>query len=640
MAKVEIETLASELEALPSQVIHVITELGAYPENGAVEVDADTLSVVKEAVAEMVAAKEVALSPGATPRDIAHALNLGHVEVQKSLMQSGTLAALTTSLAPELAEQIVGSFGYRVRWAVLRKPKPEEEDAQKRRKRALGTRPRQPVVTILGHVDHGKTTLLDYIRRTKVAEREFGGITQHIGAYEVETDGRKITFLDTPGHEAFTAMRARGAQITDIAVLVVAADDGVMPQTIEAISHAKTADVPIVVAISKIDLPEANVDRVKQRLTEQDLVSGEFGGQTVMVPLSGKTGEGVDTLLELILLQADMMELKADPSGEVEAVVVEARLDKGRGPVATILVENGTLKQGDAVLVGHSWGKIKAMFDYAGERIKDAGPAIPAEITGLDQVPEAGDRLSVFLDEKQLRERAAHLRAEERERLLEGRGTRVSLADLQRRLEEGETKELRIIVKADVRGSVEAVRGLIEAIENAEIQVKVLHSAVGTVNDNDVLLASASGAMIVAFNTKTETQAKEQAGQQRVEIRHYKVIYELIEDIEQAVIGMLEPKYEERYLGRAEVRAAFKLTKVGHVAGCYVSDGKIVRGAKCRVRRDGEIVHEGQIASLKHIKEDMKEVQAGYECGIQFENWTGFKESDEIEAFESVQVNA
>lgn len=637
MSKVEIETLAADLEALPSQVSFVLAELGVFSDNGSVDLDSDTLELLREAVGEMVSAKLIALPPGATPRDIASALNVGHVEVQKALMKSGTLAALTTSLAQDVAERIVDEFGYKVKWAEPPKPKAKEED--KPRKRAIGSQPRAPIVTIMGHVDHGKTSLLDYIRKAKVAEKEYGGITQHIGAYQVNVDGKKVTFLDTPGHEAFTAMRARGASVTDIAILVVAADDGVMPQTIEAINHAKNAEVPIIVAINKIDRPEANVQKVKQQLLEHELVPTDFGGQVEVVPVSAMTGEGVDNLLETIVLQAELMELRADAGGEVEGVVIEARLDKGRGPVATILVESGTLKLGDYVLAGEAVGKIKAMFDFQGKPLKDAGPSTPAEILGLDQVPNAGETIKVFLDEREAKAEAERLREESRLASMGEGSTKVSLETLKQRLEEGESKELRIIIKGDVQGSVEAVKGLIEKIENPEVEVKVLHSGVGSVTETDILLASASKAIVVGFNTKVEPSAKAEAERQRVQIRLYRVIYELIEDIERAVKGMLEPKFEERYLGSVEIRVAFKLTKQGHVAGCYVTDGKVLRGAKCRVKRDGEVVYEGKIESLKHIKEDVREMAAGFECGIQFENWTGFKEGDVIEAYEVVQVS-
>jgi translation initiation factor IF-2 len=638
MSTFEIADLAKELNALPSQVVHVLGELGIFPKEGTVELDDDSLELVREAVAEFVAKRTVVVAPGATPRDLAAALNVAQPDVQKSLIKLGVLASLATALQPDAAERVADTFGYKVVFAEPTKPV-EREVAPKRRVSAMGEQTRPPVVTILGHVDHGKTSLLDYIRQTKVVDKEFGGITQHIGAYQVVANDHKITFLDTPGHEAFTAMRARGAQVTDIAVLVVAADDGVMPQTIEALNHARDAEVPIIVAMNKIDKEGANATRVKQQLVQHGLIGHEFGGDTEIAEVSAKTGQGVDELLELITLQSGIMELKADASGDVDGVVIEAKVEKGRGPVATVLVKNGTLKQGDAVLVGSSYGKLKAMFDFAGKSIKDAGPSTPVEILGLDQVPNAGDHLRVYLDEKEARGEAERIRSENRERDLTGTPSgQITLADLQRRLAEGQNKELRIIVKADVQGSVEAVKGLLEKIDVDEVDVRVLHSGVGTIGEGDVMLAKASEAIVVGFNTRVEPKARDEAAKQRVEIRQYNIIYELIEDIEKAVLGMLEPKFAEQYMGTVEIRAVFKLTKQGFVAGCYVTDGKVVRNAECRVKRDGEIVYEGKIDSLKHIKEDVREMAAGFECGIQFVNWNEFKEGDVIEAYEIVRV--
>jgi len=638
MALVEIQALADETKALPSQVIHVLGELGIFAKDGAVDLDDDTLELVKDGVAEMVAAKKVTVVPGATPRDLAQALGVAQPDVQKSLMKLGVLASLATALQPEVAEKVAETFGYKVQFSEPAKPK-QKEEAPKRRVSSLGEQTRPPVVTILGHVDHGKTSLLDYIRKTKVTDKEFGGITQHIGAYQVVTGDQKITFLDTPGHEAFTAMRARGAQVTDIAILVVAADDGVMPQTVEALNHARNAEVPIIVALNKVDKEGSNPARVKQQLVQHGLIGHEFGGDTEIAEVSAKTGVGIDDLLELITLQAGIMDLKADPSGDVEGVVVEAKVEKGKGPVATVLIKNGTLKQGDAVLVGGSYGKLKAMFDFAGKPIKDAGPSTPAEILGLDQVPNAGDTLQVFLDEKEARNESERIRGETRDRELTGTPSgQVTLADLQRRLAEETNKELRIIIKGDVQGSVEAVKGLLDKIDNEEIDVRVLHSGVGTIGESDIMLAKASEAIVVGFNTRVEPKARDEAARQHVEVRQYNIIYELIEDIEKAVIGMLEPKFEEQYMGTVEIRAVFKLTKQGYVAGCYVTDGKVVRNAQCRVKRGEEMVYEGKIDSLKHIKEDVREMAAGFECGIQFVGWNDFKEGDIIEVYEVVRV--
>ena len=638
MSTFEVAALAKELNALPSQVMNVLGELGAFAKDGVVELDADALEIVKEGVAEMVASKTLPVAPGATPRDLAAALDIPQPDVQKSLMKLGVLASLATTLQPDVAEKVVETFGYKVLFVEPRKMV-EREVTPKTRVSSMGEQTRPPVVTILGHVDHGKTSLLDYIRKTKVTDKEFGGITQHIGAYQVDVGGHKITFLDTPGHQAFTAMRARGAQATDVAILVVAADDGVMPQTIEALNHARNADVPIIVAMNKIDKDGANPSRVKQQLVQHGLIGHEFGGDTEIAEVSAKTGQGVDALLELITLQSGIMDLKADASGDVSGVVIEAKIDKGRGPVATVLVKNGTLKQGDVVLVGSSYGKLKAMFDFAGKPIKDAGPSTPVEILGLNEVPNAGDSVRVFLDEKEARSEAERISTDNRERDLHGTPSgQITLADLQRRFAEGQNKELRIIIKGDVQGSVEAVKGLLDKIEVDEVDVRVLHSGVGTVGEGDVMLAKASEAIVVGFNTKVEPKAREEAVRQHVEIRQYNIIYELIEDIEKAVIGMLEPKFEEQYMGTVEIRAVFKLTKQGYVAGCYVTDGKVVRNAECRVKRDGEIVYKGKIDSLKHIKEDVREMAAGFECGIQFVNWNDFKQGDVIEAFEVVRV--
>ena len=638
MPKVELTKLASDLGALPSQVAFVLAQLGAFPENGAVEVDEETLELAADEIRDLVESKIVTLAPKPTPRDIAIALDVPQSDVQKALIGKGILASLTTVLEPAVAENAVKQFGFVVRWAEAPKKKEQEEPTTLRRKAVGGGTLRPPVVTILGHVDHGKTSLLDYIRNSRVAEKEHGGITQHIGAYQVAVGSGKITFLDTPGHEAFTAMRARGAQVTDIAVLVVAADDGVMPQTVEAINHARNAEVPIIVAINKIDRPEANVGRVKQQLVEHGVVATDFGGDVERVPVSAVTGEGVDHLLEIILLQAEIMELKADPAGDVEGVVIEAKKDKGRGPVATILVQNGTLKRGDVVVVGLAYGRIRAMFDFAGKEVKDAGPSTPVEILGIDEVPNAGDRLVVYLDERQAKARIEALREKARDEELGFATQHLTLADLKRALEQGETRELRIIVKADVQGSVEAVKGLIEKIDNDEIDVKVLHAGVGNVSLNDINLAEAADAIVVGFNVGIEGQAKREAERLKIEVRTYRVIYELIEEIEKAVKGMLEPVFEQQYQGTVEVRAVFNLTKVGKVAGCHCTDGKITRNSKVRVRRDGEVVFEGQVASLKHLKEDVREVAAGFDCGIQFAGWSDFKEGDIIEAYEVVQV--
>jgi translation initiation factor IF-2 len=631
-----IADLAKERGLKPGHVYSVLNDLGVDHDATSFEADADVTELVKEGLASIDPKSPITLKPNSTPRDIATALGVPQPEVQKTLMMKmKVMATLTTTLKPEVAEQLVSQFGFGTVWADAPKARPE---VSRQPKKVTGAQHRPPVVTILGHVDHGKTSLLDYIRKANVAAKEHGGITQHIGAYQVELPEGAITFLDTPGHAAFTAMRARGAQVTDIAILVVAADDGIMPQTIEAINHIKSANVPMIVAVNKIDKPGANPERVLTQLTEHEVVPEAFGGQTPVSNVSALTGQGVPELLELILLQAEVMELKADPKGKVEGVVIEAKLEKGRGPVATVLVEEGTLKRGDAVVVGSTFGRIRSMTDYRGETFSEAGPSVPAEILGLSDVPQAGDRFVVEDDE-----RSARIIAEERQQTDRIKGlsapTRgITLADLRKRMNEDELKELNLVVKADVQGSVEAVKGLLEKIENEEVTVKVIHSGVGTITESDILLASASGAICVGFNVKPEGGAKKEAERRKVEIRTYTIIYELIEDIEAAVKGMLEPKFQEEYLGTVEIRMVFNLSRYGLVAGSHCTDGKIMRNSLVRVKRDKDVVYEGKVASLKHVKEDVREITAGFDCGIQFDGWTGFKEGDVVEAYELVQI--
>ena len=634
---VAISEIAKEHGLKPGHVYAALDDLGVEHDSASFEADTDTLGLIKESLKDVDAKGPISLKPGATPRDVAAALDVAQPEVQKTLMMKmKVMATLTTTLKPEVAEQLADQFGFTVRWADAPKPKPAVKPGAKKK---LGAQHRPPVVTIMGHVDHGKTSLLDYIRKANVAAKEHGGITQHIGAYQVDLPEGMITFLDTPGHAAFTAMRARGAQVTDIAILVVAADDGIMPQTIEAINHIKSAGVPMIVAVNKIDKPGSNPERVLTQLTEHEVVPEAFGGQTPVSRVSALTGEGVKDLLELILLQAEVMELKADPKGDVEGVVIEAKLDKGRGPVATVLINEGTLKRGDAVVVGSTFGRVRTMTDYRGETLTEAGPSMPAEILGLSDVPQAGDRLVVEVDE-----RAARIIAEERASgdrlkslLAPSRG--ITLADLRKRMNEEELKELNLVVKADVQGSVEAVKGLIEKIVSDEVTVHVIHSGVGTITESDILLASASGAICIGFNIKPEGGAKKEAERRKVEIRTYTIIYELIEDIEAAVKGMLEPKFREEYLGTVEIRMVFNLSRYGLVAGSHCTDGKIQRNSLVRVKRaDKDIVFQGKVASLKHVKEDVREITAGFDCGIQFDGWTGFKQGDVVEAYELVQI--
>ena len=491
---------------------------------------------------------------------------------------------------------------------------------------------RPPIVTIMGHVDHGKTSLLDAIRHAKVTASEAGGITQHIGAYTVSLNGEKITFLDTPGHEAFTAMRARGAQVTDIVILVVAADDGVMPQTKEAINHCKAAEVPMIVAINKIDRPGANVDRVKQELTEHGLVSEDWGGDTICVPVSAKTGENLESLLEMVLLTAEMQELQADPNRKAKGTVIEAKLDKGRGAVASLLIQNGTLNVGDSILVGSTYGRIRAMFDDRGKKIKSAGPSIPVEILGLSEVPAAGDRFIVCKDEKTARN-MAEVRKQKIKADSHQASNRVSLEDLYSQIQEGKVKELAIVVKADVQGSVEAIRQSLEKLSTDDVKVRVIHGAVGAITETDVTLAAASNALVIGFNVRPDSNATVQSEKENIEIKTYRIIYDAIEDVKSAMIGMLEPEYKEVINGKAEVRMTYKISNVGTIAGCYVIDGKIVRNSEVRVIRDGIVIFESTLASLKRFKDDAKEVAKGYECGLSVEKFNDLKEGDIIESF-------
>ena len=491
---------------------------------------------------------------------------------------------------------------------------------------------RPPIVTIMGHVDHGKTSLLDAIRHAKVTASEAGGITQHIGAYTVSLNGEKITFLDTPGHEAFTAMRARGAQVTDIVILVVAADDGIMPQTKEAINHCKAAEVPMIVAINKIDRPGANVDRVKQELTEHGLVSEDWGGDTICVPVSAKTGENLESLLEMVLLTAEMQELHADPNRKAKGTVIEAKLDKGRGAVASLLIQNGTLNVGDSILVGSTYGRIRAMFDDRGKKIKSAGPSIPVEILGLSEVPAAGDRFIVCKDEKTARN-MAEVRKQKIKADSHQASNRVSLEDLYSQIQEGKVKELAIVVKADVQGSVEAIRQSLEKLSTDDVKVRVIHGAVGAITETDVTLAAASNALVIGFNVRPDSNATVQSEKENIEIKTYRIIYDAIEDVKSAMIGMLEPEYKEVINGKAEVRMTYKISNVGTIAGCYVIDGKIVRNSEVRVIRDGIVIFESTLASLKRFKDDAKEVAKGYECGLSVEKFNDLKEGDIIESF-------
>ena len=556
-------------------------------------------------------------------------------DVVKGLIKLGVMASVSEIIDFDTAAIVAEEMGCKVEKEVHVSIEEQLFDEHEDREEDLV--PRDPVVVVMGHVDHGKTSLLDTIRKTRVTEGEAGGITQHIGAYRVKVGDKQITFLDTPGHAAFTSMRARGAQVTDIAILVVAADDGVMPQTIEAINHAKAAKVPIIVAVNKIDKPGANPDRVLQQLTEYDIVPEEWGGDTIVCQISAKFGQGIDNLLEMVLLTAEMADLKANPNRKAHGTVIEAKLDKGRGPVATLLVQNGTLHTGDTVIAGTAVGRVRAMTNEDGRKIQEAGPSVPVEIIGLAEVPGAGDIFDAVDDEKMARELVEQRKDKEKEERNK-QFHKVTLDNLFASIQEGEMKELNIIVKADVQGSVEALRSSLEKLSNDEVRVKVIHGAVGAINESDVMLAAASGAIIVGFNVRPDRVATDSAHQQGVDMRMYRVIYDAIEEMEQAMKGMLEPKFKEVVLGHAEVRQVFKITGAGAVAGCYVQDGTIRRNAEVRVVRDGIVFHEGHLNTLKRFKDDVKEVASGYECGMSIENYNDIKEHDVIECFVMEEV--
>ena len=580
--------------------------------------------------------KTIVIPEKLTIKELAETMKVPPATVIKNLFMRGQVVTLNHEVTFEEAEEIALEYNCIAEMEekvdlIAELLKEDEEDEKLMKKRP-------PVVCVMGHVDHGKTSLLDAIRETQVTSREAGGITQHIGAYVTEINGEKITFLDTPGHEAFTSMRMRGAQSTDIAILVVAADDGVMPQTVEAISHAKAAGVEIIVAVNKIDKPSANIERVKQELVEYELVAEDWGGDTVFVPVSAHTKEGIDNLLEMIILTAEVLELKANPNRKARGVVIEAQLDKGRGPVATVLVQKGTLKVGDNIAVGSSYGKIRAMMDDKGQRVKEAKPSTPVEILGLHDVPDAGEIFMATENDKEARNIAETYINQGREKLLDDTKSKLTLDGLFSQIQAGNIKELNLIVKADVQGSVEAVKQSLLKLSNDEVAVRIIHGGVGAINESDVSLASASNAIIIGFNVRPDNTAKEIADREKVDVRLYRVIYNAIEDIEAAMKGMLDPEYEEQILGHVEVRQTFKASGVGMIAGSYVLDGKITRGCKVRISREGEQIFEGELASLKRFKDDVKEVKEGYECGLVFDGFNDIKEEDIVEAYTMVEV--
>ena len=557
-------------------------------------------------------------------------------EVIKQLFKMGVFASVSEIIDYDTAALVAMELGCKVEKEVI--VTVEERLIDDHEDKPEDLVPRAPVVVVMGHVDHGKTSLLDYIRHANVVSGEAGGITQHIGAYTVEINGSPITFLDTPGHEAFTSMRARGAMVTDIAILVVAADDGIMPQTVESINHAKAAGIPVVVAINKMDTVGANPERIKQQLTEYDLVSEEWGGDTIICPISAKTGAGIDNLLENLVILAEVQELKANPNRAAKGTVIEARLDKGRGPIMTVLVQNGTLHLGDIIIAGTCVGRVRTMINDKGQRVTEAGPSMPVEISGLGEVPSAGDVFNAVADERMARELAEERRIQQMNSSMGG-AKKVSLEDLFSQIQAGEMKTLNIIVKADVQGSAEAVKASLEKISNEEVRVKVIHSAVGAINESDVMLAATSGAIIVGFNVRPDNAARDSAVRSHVDMRMYRVIYDCINEIEAAMKGMLAPKFKEVIIGHAEVRETYKVSKVGTVCGCYCTDGKIQRGCQVRVLRDNIVIHEGELASLRRFKDDVKEVASGYECGMQVEKFNDIKVGDVIECFVMEQIN-
>lgn len=645
MSEIKVGQLAKDLGITSSDLVAVLKNLGVAATGGSSVIDASVADTVKEMISQdkgvIDQAKTVEVPQAMSVRELAEILGLSTADVQKRLVEMGILASVNQQIGADVAGKVAEKWGYSVKIVATkeaRETKPAKLNAQPKSKHAAKLLPRAPVIAVMGHVDHGKTTLLDTIRRTNVTESEFGGITQHIGAYQVDWKGKKITFLDTPGHEAFTAMRARGASVTDIAVIVVAADDAVMPQTIEAIDHAKAADVPIIIAINKIDKEGANVERAMQQLAEHELLAEDWGGDTIMVKVSAKKGEGIDELLEMILLVAEMADLKAEVStSKVFGSVIEAQVDRGRGPVATVLIERGTLKIGAAVVAGETYGKIKAMFNDKGENITKAGPATPVEILGLSSAPQAGDSIESTKDDREARSIADKRAMLSREERMVSK-TKITLEDLYAQIQAGAVKKLNIVLKADVQGSEEAVRQSLLKIEHEEVRIEIIHSGPGNVNESDILLASASDAIVIGFNVKVDAQAARMAEAEHVEIRTYNVIYEATKDMRAAMSGLLEPTIVEEELGQAEVRATFKVPNIGIIAGCYVTEGRVIRNEFVRVRRDNEIIHEGKLDTLKHIKDEVREMAQGYECGIQTKGFQDFKEGDIIECFARKKV--
>ncbi|WP_018250159.1 translation initiation factor IF-2 [Orenia marismortui] len=642
---IRIYKLAEELEMENKELIKILQDLGVDVTSHMSTVEKETAELVldmivdeEESEDEFDEDKIIEVEGTLTVKELAEELEIEANDLMTKLINLGIMAMINQELTMEQMENIAAEYGYQIKeeentgdedniYGLVNDIEDKEED--------LELRP--PVITVMGHVDHGKTTLLDAIRETEVTAGEAGGITQHIGAYQVEVDEQKITFLDTPGHEAFTSMRARGAQATDIAILVVAADDGIMPQTIEAINHAKSAGVPIIVAVNKIDRPNAQPDRVKQELTEHGLVPEEWGGNTICVNVSALKKENLDELLEMIVLTAEMEELKANPNRAANGVIIEAELDRGRGPVATVLVNNGTLKVGDAIVAGVASGRVRAMVNDRGERLEEAGPATPVEVLGLSDVPNAGDLLEAVEDDQSARGVAQKRKDKKRVDELT-RNTTVNLDDLFSQIQQGDVKELNIVVKADVQGSVEAVKQSLLKLSTDEVEVNIIHGGVGGVTETDVMLASASNAIIIGFNVRPGANARKVAEKEKVDIRTYRVIYKAIDDVKSAMEGLLDPDYKEIVLGQVEVRQTFKVPKVGVIAGAYVTNGTVNRNSKVRLLRDGKIIHEGDIGSLKRFQNDVREVAEGYECGIGIEGYNDVKEGDIMEIYDFEEI--
>jgi translation initiation factor IF-2 len=646
IAGTRLSELAKELKMTHAELGAALTDLGVKVTGPNALIDLDTANTVRGLLGKTPGTTKVAeVPPEATLKDLAEVMGIAPNIAVKKMMELGELIAPHQRLSRPLAERLAAAYGYTLKLKV--EPKQAAVAVPKHKAPSGAAQTRPPVVTIMGHVDHGKTTLLDTIRKTNVVEGEFGGITQHIGAYQVELDHngekRKITFLDTPGHRAFTAMRARGASVTDIVVLVVAADDGIMPQTVEAINHAKAANVPIIVAINKIDKPDAKPDRIKQQLTEHNLVVEEYGGDVIAVPVSAKTGEGINDLLEYILLVADVQELKADPSGNAAGVIIESKIEPGRGPVATILVQSGTLRIGDSLVAGMSYGKVRAMMNERGERLQKAPPATPVEVIGLDTAPDAGDTVEVVRGDKEARHITERRQQKQRAARLSGNTPRVTLADLYEQAQKGIIKDMNLIVKADVQGSLEAVLGQLNELEEnkteEEVRLSVKHSAVGNINESDVSLAEATNAIVIGFNVHADAGAQREAERSGVDVRTYNIIYDLVEDIDRAMKGRLTPIYAESPLGKAEVRQVFRTPRGIYIAGCYVSEGKLVRGTEARVRRGRDVLYTGRIDTLRHVKDDVREMAQGFECGVTIQDWNDYQVGDVLECFEMKQVN-